>query len=269
MPNHYHLVVQLTENTLSRGMQWLNGKYSLVFNRRHGRVGHLFQGRFKGLLIDKDAYSLEVLRYVALNPVRAGIVAKPEHYRWSSHRALLGLTPAPDWLAIDDALSQFGPNRAIARAAYRTFVDDGIRNGRCPWDDLVGQIYLGGENWSDRMRDELALKLRSDEHPRSQRLAGAPPMAEVLSAVAEVWKIDEDRIRNGRGGIPRMVAAWVARDALVTSREIAAGLRIRSTGHVTKLVRACEQTLDRSPAVRDRVDRCVSTLSGKKEEAKL
>ncbi len=269
MPNHYHIVVQLIENTLSRGMKWLNGNYSLAFNRRHSRVGHLFQGRFKGLLVDKEAYSLEVLRYVVLNPVRAGIAMRPEQYRWSSHRALLGLAPAPQWLAVDDALAQFGPNRAIARPAYRAFVNDGIKNGRCPWDDLVGQIYLGGEAWSERIQDELTLKLRSDEHPRSQRLARLPAMPDVIAAVAEVWKTDEDHIRYGRGGIPRMVAAWVACDALLTSREIAAGLRIRSAGHITKLIRECDRTLDQSSALRDSVDRCISTLCGEKEKAKL
>ncbi|MCA1734260.1 MAG: transposase, partial [Acidobacteria bacterium] len=86
MSNHYHLLIETPEKTLSRGMQWLNGEYARGFNKRHKRVGHLFHGRFKGQLVEKDSYLLELIRYVALNPVRAGIVARPEEYRWSSYR---------------------------------------------------------------------------------------------------------------------------------------------------------------------------------------
>ena len=85
MSNHYHLVTQLTCASLSRGVQWLDSRYARYFNRRHGRVGHLYQGPFHAPLIEKETYFLEVLRYDALNPVRAGIVARPEDYVWSSH----------------------------------------------------------------------------------------------------------------------------------------------------------------------------------------
>ena len=96
MSNHFHLVTQLTSESLSRGMQWLNGKYAQAFNRRHRRVGHLLQGRPDMRLIEKETYFLKVLRYVVLNPVRADMVARPEHYIWSSHRAVLGYAPAPE-----------------------------------------------------------------------------------------------------------------------------------------------------------------------------
>src|SRR4029079_18669732 len=114
MTNHYHLVIQLTERTLARGMKWLNQCYTQWFNFAHDRVGHVFQGRYKSPLVEKESYSLELLRYVVLNPVEAKIVARPEDYKWSSHRAVLGLTSVPEWLAVDDTLIQFAPNRDIA-----------------------------------------------------------------------------------------------------------------------------------------------------------
>jgi REP element-mobilizing transposase RayT len=261
MSNHFHLVIELTCETLSRAMHWLNGTYSQAFNRRHDRIGHLFQGRFKSFLIEKEAYFLEVLRYVVLNPVRAGMVARPEDYVWSSHRAVIGDAPAPEWLAVDDVLAQFGWEREIARARYRHFVDAWIGVETCPWTDLVGQIYLGGEEWIERVRERVDLKPRADDHPRLQRVVAAPAMATIVAAVATTLSIDEDRVRHGRGGIPRMVAAWIGwHEALLPNRDIAAGLRIQSTGHVSGLIRRCDRELALNPVVQECIDRCVATI---------
>ena len=95
MGNHYHLMVETPEATLSRGMRQLNGVYTLGFNRRHGRVGHLFQGRFKAILVERESHLLELIRYVALNPVRAGLVAAPQEWKWNSYRATAGFEPGP------------------------------------------------------------------------------------------------------------------------------------------------------------------------------
>jgi len=115
MTNHYHLVVETIEGNLSRGMRHLNGVYTQASNRRHGRAGHLFQGRFKGILVDRDAYLLELSRYVVLNPVRAGMVDEPGQWPWSSYRAMIGTAPIPDWLSVDGLLRQFGQDRKQAR----------------------------------------------------------------------------------------------------------------------------------------------------------
>src|SRR5260370_19760894 len=127
MSNHFHLVLETPEHlTLSEGMQWLNGTYADWFNRKYKRVGHLFQGRFKSFLIEKEADLLEVLRYVVLNPVRAGMVERPEAYRWSSYRATAGVEAAPEWLDVDAALALFAPDAALARTYYRELVLAGI-----------------------------------------------------------------------------------------------------------------------------------------------
>ena len=264
MSNHFHLVIQLTEETLSRGMQWLNGDYSRKFNRRHKRVGHLLQGRPDIRLIEEEIYGLEVLRYVVLNPVRAGIVGRPEEYAWSSHRAVLGEAPAPKWLAVDDVLIQFGSERRLARAAYRDFTDAALGREMNLWRDLVGQIYLGSEDWTKSVRARVDLRPRADAHPRQQRLIGHPSMSQVIRIVAEAFQVDETRIRLGRGGRARMAVAWIAwHEGQLTAAEIAAGLRLECSGYVRRLVERCEAELRKDPTMRDCIDRCLSTIGRK------
>lgn len=262
MTNHFHLVLQLTAKTLSRGLHWLNGEYAKSFNRRHGRVGHLLQGRPDTPLVDKEEYYLNVLRYAVLNPVRARMVAAPEDYKWSSHRAVLGLAPAPDWLSVDDVLVQFGPEREIARGRYRAYVDAGIGIDTNPWKDLIGQIYLGREAWLDEVRDRVKLRPRSDEHSRLQRNVGEVAMADVVAAVAGTLAIEAADVRIRK--TPRLIAAWLAsNEAFLTNRQIAAGLRLRSESHVSRLVRKSAAEISADPALQACVDRCVSTLRGK------
>ncbi len=158
MMNHYHLVIETVEGNLSQGMRHLNGVYTQASNRRHNRAGHLFQGRFKGILVDKDAYLLELSRYVVLNPVRAGMVDTPEQWPWSSYRSMTGQAPVPKWLAVDGILSQFGANREEARQNYQHFVSDGV--GQVIWEGLRQQVYLGGEAFVERMQAKESSKYK-------------------------------------------------------------------------------------------------------------
>jgi len=158
MTNHYHLVIETVEGNLSRGMRHLNGVYTQASNRRHLRVGHLFHGRFKGILVDKDAYLQELARYVVLNPVRAGMVESPEQWPWSSYRAMMGEVLVPNWLAVDGLLSQFGAEREEARRHYRRFVLDEIGQG--VREGLRQQIYLGGEAFVERMQAQAKIEPR-------------------------------------------------------------------------------------------------------------
>ncbi|HSP35567.1 MAG TPA: transposase [Thermoanaerobaculia bacterium] len=265
MPNHYHLTAELTdEETLSRGIQWLDGSYAHSFNWRHDRVGHVYQGRFRSILVEQETHALEVLRYVVLNPVRANIVSRPEDYVWSSHRAVLGADPAPAWLAVDRILAQFADEPELARACYRRFVEEGIGSTRCPWDDLIGQMYLGRDEWVETMRGRVEMKPRASEHPVVQRLLARPDMSRVIAVVAGAFGVSEVTIREGRGGYPRMAAAWLAyNEGAVRGEAIAAALRIRSAGRVTQLVADCESHLGESALLRGRVDACLATLRRK------
>ncbi len=122
MSNHYHLPVETPDGNLSKGMRHLNGVYTQATNRRHTRTDHLFQSRFKAILVDKDRYLPELTRYMVLNPVHAGIVRQVGHWPWSSYRAMIGKAPAPDWLATSGILALFAKRRTTAQQHYREFV---------------------------------------------------------------------------------------------------------------------------------------------------
>jgi len=147
MPNHYHLVVETPEPNLSRGMRQLNGIYAQTFNRRHGRVGHLFGGRFKAILVQQESYLLNLCAYVVRNPLRwRPPLATLDDYRWSSYRALAGRAPAPSWLTTAWVLAQFGRRRRDAQRRYTEFVAEAI--GDSPWNDLKGGLYLGSDDFA-------------------------------------------------------------------------------------------------------------------------
>jgi REP element-mobilizing transposase RayT len=144
MTNHYHLVLETIEGNLAQGMRVLNGSYSQYFNRRHDLVGHLFQGRYHAILVQREAYLLELARYVVLNPLRAGMVASLDAWPWSSHFCMIGKTPAPAWLDTSAMLRRFGSERNTAIEAYRRFVTAGIGCGS-PLQNLQHQLILGDE----------------------------------------------------------------------------------------------------------------------------
>ena len=153
MDNHYHILVETIEGNLSQGMRQLNGVYTQRTNRRHGLYGHVFQGRYKAILVQKDAYLLELSRYVVLNPVRAGMVNDVGDWPWSSFAAMIGNQASPAWLETDWLLSCFGDRREDCVTNYRNFVRAGI--GLPPtWDNLKHQMYLGDDQFAERMREE-------------------------------------------------------------------------------------------------------------------
>jgi REP element-mobilizing transposase RayT len=194
MDNHYHLLIQTPDGNLSKGMRQLNGVFTQASNRRHGRVGHLFQGRFKAILVDGDAYLLELSRYVVLNPVRAGLTRDPAEWPWSSYRATVGLEPAAAWLAVDRVLALFGEKRGVAQRRYVQFVSEGIAAGS-PWSNLKGQVYLGDDRFVERMQAAVQAGKQDDiQIPGAQRRAPAPTLSEIerhsdnrRSAVVEAY----------------------------------------------------------------------------------
>jgi putative transposase len=243
MDNHFHLVLETPQCTLSRGMHWLNSKYVRYFNREYQRCGHLYQGRFQSILVENQNYLNEVRRYTVLNPVRAGMVADPGDYRWSSYRAHAGLEPIPDWL-YSGWLFELDSDPARCHEIYRQYVAEKLGSTDSIWDGLVGQIYLGSEEWIGRMRKLVESKPRSDEHPERQRLIPRLKMARVVSAVARVFEMDRSELRCGHGGAARMIAAWIGwNEGLLRLREIAAALLLRSSGYVSTLIQAADVEL--------------------------
>ena len=175
MGNHYHLVLHTRSGNLSRLMRQLNGVYTQRFNRRHGLVGHLYQGRFKAILVDRDAYLLALCRYVERNPVAAGIAESPAAWPWSSCRAHLGLVPTPPWLDTDGLHGHLlgRPVKSLAdrRKAIDTYAellgrdDDGDLWARA----LRQQVFLGDEAFVERMLGARTTRPQADgEIPRRQ-----------------------------------------------------------------------------------------------------
>ena len=166
MGNHYHLLIETGKPTLSRGMRELNGVYTQAFNRRHRRVGHVLQGRYKAVLVDRDAYLLELQRYIVLNPVRARLCAGAAQWRWSSYRATMGKAPALGCAAVDDTLAMFGAQRSRSRQAYARFVAAGV-GAPDPTSAVTAQAFLGDEAFVASAARQA--RKMSKEIPRRQR----------------------------------------------------------------------------------------------------
>ncbi len=196
MGNHYHLLVGTPEATLSRGMRQLNGDYAQHFNRRHGRDGHVFQGRFKAILVQREAHLLEVSRYIVRNPVRAGIVTSPGDWPWSSFRATAALESAPAWLDTSFLLEQFGSRRSTAAAKYREFVLDGDAASYDPWGQVLGQIYLGTASFAEAARAEAKAPHEGREVPRAQREPVAPSVQEVIDFFEQAFGLTLEELRQ-------------------------------------------------------------------------
>jgi REP element-mobilizing transposase RayT len=209
MPNHVHLVLRAGAVPLSRAMQNLSFRYGRYVNGREKRIGHLFQGRYKAILVDGDAYLLELVRYVHLNPVRAGLADKPEAWRWSGHRAYLGRAAAP-WLATDWVLSQFAPREADARAAYRAFVADGMGGGRRPEfhaGNGGGGRLLGDDDFIERALAEAEAEAKSARRPSPDAIIEAVAAACGVTAAAL-----RDRSRARHLAQARGLAGLIARE---------------------------------------------------------
>lgn len=175
MSNHYHLLIETPEGKLSQGMRQLNGIYTQQFNRNHQRVGHVYQGRYKAILVQKDSYLLELSRYIVLNPVRAQMVRSAKDWPWSSYRATSGLSPAYEWQSVDWLLSTFSKKRKIAIERYREFVAQG-KNQPSPWGELKNQVFLGDDAFVEEMQGQLQSDHDLNEIPKGQRRKQPKPL---------------------------------------------------------------------------------------------
>jgi len=179
MGNHYHLVIETPDGNLSKGMRQLNGVYTQFYNRRHLSVGHLFQGRYKAILVQKESHLLEVCRYVVLNPVAAKAVSRVDQWKWSSYRATAGIGTAPSWLTVDWVLSQLGGRRQLAIKHYRRFVREGLGRDSV-WEGLRGQVLLGEEEFVQRLEGYVKGYEERTEIPRSQRYLNRPTLKSLF-----------------------------------------------------------------------------------------
>lgn len=241
MDNHFHLLLETPEANLSRAMQWLNVSYSVWFNQRHNRAGHLLQGRFKAVVVEDEAGWQEVARYAHLNPVRvAGLgLDKPRRaagrlgvgpapsrelagqrlrclreWRWSSYRSYAGYGAAPGWL-VQEPLRRLcgGRTDKEQRAALRQYTEGPLRQGviEPPWERLVGGLVLGSEAFAKRSLEAVRGNLR--EQTELRRLAERASWAEIVSAVERLKGEAWGEFRNRHGDWGRDAALWLGRRA--------------------------------------------------------
>jgi putative transposase len=239
MRNHYHLVLETPEPNLSRVMHWVNVAYTVGYNERHQRSGHLFEGRFKSVLIEEISAVQEVVRYVHLNPVRvhglelgkqeraaraAGAGETPSaelvrerlkwlvEYRWSSYPAHIGMEKAPEWLCTDLVVGMCGGRTAAERQrAMRKFTEEPVREGLAasPWENLLAGVVLGDENFLNRVMEE------SHKNEREQP-SGRPPFQPVpWEKIVQTLEMEKgerwDEFRDRYGDWGRDMALWLGR----------------------------------------------------------
>ena len=176
MTNHYHLLIETREASLSKGMKYLNGSYTQFFNYHNKRVGHVLQGRYKAILIQKESYLLELARYIVLNPVRARMVRTAQDWPWSSFRATAGYTVRKPCLTTDWILATFSLKKKQAQQRYREFVQEG-KNQPSPWEALKNQIYLGNDTFVEDMQCKLDPEQSLNDIPSIQKQAPIKPLS--------------------------------------------------------------------------------------------
>ncbi len=192
-------------------MHGINSRYTGYFNRRYNRSGHLFQGRYKAIIVDKDAYLLSLSRYLHLNPVRANIVDKPELYRWSSYPGFIGKGRKYNWVEYSWILSCFGDDTARAMKRYKKYSAEALNvQPENPLSDLYRHLVLGREEFKEKISSLLKGKPLSCEIAGHKRLIKNPSVKNIIKSVAEVFGVEEDTIkrRGKRNNIARGVAIY-------------------------------------------------------------
>jgi hypothetical protein len=275
MSNHYHLLIEITEANLSRAIHWLNVSYTVWFNRRHGRSGHLLQGRFKSVVVEPEGWGLEVSRYIHLNPARlrglglgkrqlqrsrsVGVeqvdgeqvrerIRTLREYRWSSYGAYIGIAKRPAWLTVG-AVLRLGGEAANSAERYRHYCEEALRQGLVerPWDQLIGQAVLGSERFAARLLAHLA---RDD--PTRRRLSPRPRWEQVIGVVEEVRAEKWDRFRDRYGDVRRDLALHLGRTIC--------GMSIRELSQRAEIEYVSGATALRRFAARAREDREIAKL---------
>src|SRR5215470_16053823 len=209
--NHFHVLIETPEGALARGMRDLNGRYAQWFNWRHDRRGHVFEGRYRSAVVEKQTHLMELHRYIVLNPVRARLAERPSEWRWSSYRATVGSEKAPAWLETDWTLGQFGGRRSSAREAFQRFVSAGKVAGK-EVEALERAAYLGGREFLKRMQELVSSQEKDDEIPQRYRKASAQvKLEDIRRQVAREWDVKEEALPRRRGGDDKKAAIYLAR----------------------------------------------------------
>lgn len=184
MSNHYHLLLETPMGNLSQIMRHINGAYTTYFNTKRQRAGHLFQGRYKAILVEADEYAGELSRYIHLNPVRAGVAGRPEEYRWSSYQHYIGKKQIPKWLIVDYVLSYFGRETTGAQKKYSEFVNALVdKEYDSPLKETVASTLLGGIEFINEIKDKYLRGKKIDRNLPALRELTKTSIKEIIREV--------------------------------------------------------------------------------------
>lgn len=259
MANHFHLLLETMLPNISRIMHYIKGSYTTYYNIRHRRTGHLFQGRFKSIVVDKDTYFLELTRYIHLNPVYAGAVRDPAAYRWSSYYAYLGKKD----VSIDrDEVKRY---LGMTRAEYRRFVLDGIKKPSDPLRKVYAGFLLGSAGFIKDKLQDLEIQITSDDVAHKKVLRDDAQIAEdIIAAVTKYYKTAMNEIRRStdRPMREKHVLVYLLRTYTgLSNREIGAHVAMRHSA-VSKAGMAIERLLETDRKMKSAISSIVSKFEG-------
>src|SRR5215813_1244417 len=231
LKDHYQLLLETPEPNLVRGMRRLNGVYTQAFNRRHGRMGHLLQGRYKAVLVEKEAYLMDLACYVVTSPVRANLARSAQRWHWSSYLATAGKMTASDWLAVDSLLRTQSRNRAQARRAYVERVAEGLL-ASSPFKALKRQIFLGSTAFVRRVEKRLA---GGGPNTSASSRTTRPNAEHILRAVAKAYDIERPAVLDRTSGEPFKHAVYLLRRRANLPLQEVASLAGVSIGRISQI----------------------------------
>lgn len=256
--NHVHLLLATPRGNLSKMMQPFQTSYTVYFNKRHRRTGHVFEQRYKAFLVDRDNYLLQVSRYIHLNPVGARIVARPQDYRWSSYRAYVRRDRRISGLKREHILEQFRARGKERISGYRSFVEGAMSRGE-RWSELpiIKQAFIGDEDFFKQARKKTK---------REQAVERGYRLSEIVPVVCELMGVERDQLRRST----RHEAVQVGREMLIylarrygdaSLREMVGFLGVKEMSTVSHGIRRAERRLKDDKTFRRQVDEALNRLS--------
>lgn len=263
MTNHYHLIIETPGANLSKAMHQIISSYTMYINRRRRRSGHLFQGRYKSIVVEKDSYLVELSRYIHLNPVRARMTDRPEDYPWSSYSCYITKKKS-GILTTDLILSLHSENAKDARKRYREFVESAVGEDiESPYKKVYGGMILGGDSFIK----EVLRKLKRQDIGREdisyrRQLMGRHEMEDIINRVAHEYGVAVDAVVSGREREARRVAIYlIKRRTSVTNREIGKRFGGVSYSAVSKVVERTEREMEKDKNLKKRISSMVRIMS--------
>lgn len=272
MANHVHLLIETDMIPLSKIMQGLQQSYTSYFHKKYKTVGHLFQGRYKAILCQRDAYVLELVRYIHLNPVRAGIVDTPDDFSWSSHQVYIGRLHQP-FVERDLILKMLSEDELTEERVYSQFIRDGIRKGpQDPFDNVVDRLFLGDIEFVSELKKRIKGQERTTSKNKDKYRKGLEEpviirektLTEILNAVTQVTGISSESIlgmsRERLISRARSLYAFVAVRRLGMSNKSVAERLGREINGVSYMIRIIDEKMSRDKVILDQLDRITEVL---------